>query len=97
VRSAGLPRSDFERECRPWVCVPRPIDPSQIAAAIGEWSLAPRERIVLDILGRHLFLADGALADVLGRTVGWARAQRAELVRRGLARVVDPDELRIPL
>jgi len=52
---------------------------------------------VLDILGRHPFLADEALADVLGRTVEWARARRAELVRRGLARVVDPDELRIPL
>jgi Replication-relaxation len=97
VPSAALPRSDFERECRPWVCVPRPINPSHIAAAIGEWSLAPRDRIVLDILGRHPFLADGALADVLGRTVGWARARRAELVRRGLARVVDPDELRSPL
>ena len=90
VPSAALPRSDFERECRPWVYVPRPINPSHIAAAIGEWSLAPRDRIVLDILGRHPFLADGALADVLGRTVGWARARRAELVRRGLARVVDP-------
>src|SRR5216683_4156707 len=97
VPSAALPRSDFARECRPWVCVPRPINPSHIAAAVGEWSLGPRDRIVLDILGRHPFLADGALADVLGRTVGWARARRAELVRRGLARVVDPDELRIPL
>ncbi len=97
VPSAALPRSDFERECRPWVCVPRPINPSHIAAAIGEWSLAPRDRIVLDILGRHPFLADGALADVLGRTVEWARARRAELVRRGLARVVDLDELRSPL
>ncbi len=71
--------------------------PEAGAAAVGEWSLAPRDRIVLDILGRHPFLADGALADVLGRTVGWARARRAELVRRGLARVLDPDELRIPL
>jgi hypothetical protein len=97
VPSAALPRSDFERECRPWVCVPRPINPSHIAAAIGEWSLAPRDRIVLDLLGRHPFLADGALADVLGRTVGWAGARRAELVRRGLARVVDSDELRSPL
>ena len=56
---------------------------------LGEWSLTPRDRIVLGILGRHPFLADEALADVLGRTVGWARARRAELVRRGLARVVD--------
>src|ERR1700680_2709178 len=72
VRSAALPRSDFERECRPWGCVPRPINPSHIAAALGEWSLAPRDRIVLDILGRHPFLADEALAGVLGRTGGWA-------------------------
>jgi hypothetical protein len=79
------------------VCVPRPINPSHIAATVGEWSLAPRDRIVLDILGRHPFLADEALAHVLGRRVGWARARRAELVRRGLAHVVDLDELRNPL
>jgi hypothetical protein len=96
VHSAALPRSDSERECRPWVCVPRPINPSHIAAAIGEWSLAPRDRIVLDLLGRHPFLADGDIADVLGRKIGWARARRSELVRRGLARMIETDELRSP-
>jgi len=32
--------------------------------------LAPRDRVVLDILGRHPFLADGAVAEVVGRNVG---------------------------
>jgi hypothetical protein len=73
---AALPRADFVRECRPWVCVPRPIDVSQIAAGVRRWDLAPRDRIVLDLLGRHPFLADGAIADVLERKVGWARARR---------------------
>jgi len=92
-----LPRRDFEREGRPWLCVPRPIDISQIAAGVRRWDLAPRNRVVLDLIGRHPFLANAALADVLGRKVRWARARRAELVRHGLARVVDPDELRGPL
>jgi len=96
-RLAALPRGDFERECRPWACVPRPIDVSQMAALVRRWDLAPRDRIVLDLLGRHPFLADGAIADVLGRRIGWARTRRAELVRRGLARMVEAYELRSPL
>jgi len=67
-----------------------------MVAGVRRWDLAPRDRVVLDLIGRHPFLADAALADVLGRTVGWARARRVELVRRGLARVVGPDELRSP-
>ncbi len=91
-----LPPRDFERERRPWLCLPRLIDVSQVAAEVRRWDLAPRDRIVLDLLGRHPFLGDRAIADVLGRKIGWARARRSELTRRGLARMVEADELRNP-
>jgi hypothetical protein len=94
---AVLQRGDLPRERRPWACVPRPIDVSRVAEEVRRWDLGPRDRIVLDVLGRHPFLADGAIADVLGRKTLWARARRLELVRRGLARVDAPDELRSPM
>jgi hypothetical protein len=89
---AMLPLRNVEDVRWPWMCVPRPINIPEIEASVRRWDLAPRDRVVLDVLGRHPFLADQVLADVLGWPVRWARARRTELIRRGLARVVEPHE-----
>jgi hypothetical protein len=84
-------------ERQPWKTVPRPIDVSTVTTGVRDWDLAPRERTVLDIVGRHPFLPRRMLADVLGKDICWARARHSELRRRGLARVLLPEELPLDL
>jgi hypothetical protein len=64
-----------------------------VSVRIGDWDLGPGERTVLDLIGRHPFLPSPVLADLLGVDVRCARVRAAALVRRGLARVVPPNEL----
>jgi Replication-relaxation len=82
-----------QRERPPWTSAPRPIPQDEVAVGVRTWDLAPRNRAVLDLTGRHPFLPAGVLADVLGWEVRSVRAAQAVLVQRGLARVVLPPEL----
>lgn len=58
--------------------------------------LAPLDRAVLDLVGRHPFLPTATLADVLGRDVRWARSRRVRLAARGLLRLVSAEEVTPP-
>jgi hypothetical protein len=82
-----------EQQRRPWVSLPRPIDAERLRAAVAVWELGAAARAALDVVGRHPFLPTSALGQVLGRDVRWARERRAELVQRGLVRVVPTEEL----
>jgi hypothetical protein len=86
-----FPRPDQQRP--PWSSVPRPIPLARVRAAVMEWHLSEGGRVALDIIGRHPFLPTVALGEVLGRDTRWARERRTELVRRGLMRVLAPEEM----
>jgi hypothetical protein len=58
--------------------------------------LAPLDRAVLDLVGRHPFLPTATLADVLSRDVRWARSRRVRLAARGLLRLVPAEEVTPP-
>lgn len=82
-----------EEHRRPWVSLPRPINTARVRGAAACWQLTPGARAALDVVGRHPFLPTLALGQVLGRDARWARERRAELVHRGLVRVVPSVEL----
>jgi hypothetical protein len=56
----------------------------------------PLDRVVLDLVGRHPFMARNTLAALVGRDSSWVRARETTLVDRGLLRVVHADEVTTP-
>jgi hypothetical protein len=55
--------------------------------------LSPADRTLLDLIGRHPFLTPSDQATLLGWRADWARQRRDRLVRFGLVRLVDADEV----
>jgi len=58
--------------------------------------VAPLDRAVLDLIGRHPFLPTDNLAALLGRDGSWVRTRQTTLVARGLLRVVTAEEVTPP-
>jgi hypothetical protein len=56
--------------------------------------VSPMEQLLLDIVGRHPFLATESLATILGWELRRVRARRARLDRLGLLRLLGADERR---
>lgn len=98
AQAAGMPpraadRLSLDGGREAWQQIPRPIDLRDATIWVRRWDLAPGERTMLDLIGRHPFLAASTIADVLGVDVRWVQVRAAALVRKGLARVVPPNEL----
>ena len=87
---------------RPHGSLPRPVgSPFGAAAAAGRpgdrlgrlaLELAPVERGLLDLVGRHPFLMLDDLAAILGWRRGWALRRRHRLLAHGLLRLLGPRE-----
>lgn len=56
-------------------------------------TLAPTDRALLDVIGRHPFLTADDIAAVMDWNTRWARYQRRRLLDLGLVRLVAADEI----
>lgn len=103
VNRVKLPRLVLRQSGRP---LPRLVgealgDPCNCGAG-GEpglvvLGLSPAERELLDLVGRHPFLAAEDLGVILGWTSEWARTLRNRLIRKGLLRLVGVEEVGVQL